>query len=92
MPITVIAKKSCRVMIEPPRKARATTMGRHGSVPAADFLSGESQARKTFFMDKPSLPPRGIEMMMKAPDGRGNDETSARAATATRQGLSGQSA
>src|SRR6185295_3260634 len=38
MPITVIAKKSCRVMIEPPRKARATTMGRHGSVPAADFF------------------------------------------------------
>ena len=39
MPIMVIAKKSCRVMIEPPEKgAGDRAIGRDGSVPAADFF------------------------------------------------------
>jgi len=83
MPIMVIAKKSCRVMIEPPEKGA----GDRQSVDTEAYqqqisLSGKYQsARRLFFPDKPSLPPRGIGMMMQA-----NIETTcARAATETRQ-------
>ena len=82
MPIMVIAKKSCRVMIEPPRKARAIGNRSTRKRTSSRFLWPENtRARKLFFLAKPSLPHR-----------HGNDETSAKAATEARQGLSGQSA
>jgi len=58
MPIMVIAKKSCRVMIEPPEKgAGDRAIGRDGSVPAADFFVRKIPERaKIIFPDQPSLP------------------------------------
>ena len=85
MPIMVIAKKSCRVMIEPPEKGA----GDRQSVDTEAYqqqisLSGKYQsARKLFLPDKPSLPPRGMGMMMQAIPKQ--HETCGRAATETRQ-------